>query len=265
LFVSVDKSWKGNEFTLVTVKPYVAEAMKGLNCMIPECIHLYGIEAAERWFSNAGLLSRSEMGPHTTVNHLLQRPRNKSACRQRPISDRNELDADSAHHASHTASRQAPPQTPDYTAQNLLASRGHGNDVGSFGSIYQRQHDDDSIATTKTTTEQMDINTTPGVIVQIDPTIKIHQPNTTHDDKSYGPSSAGFNTDSTKRELREERRLDQDLLKEMRQLTRQTNDSDNSAKTTHSTEAKLVEAFAMIEQNENPQGDGTTRPDIHLT
>jgi hypothetical protein len=27
LFVSVDKSWKGSDFTLTTVKPYAAEAM----------------------------------------------------------------------------------------------------------------------------------------------------------------------------------------------------------------------------------------------
>jgi hypothetical protein len=39
LFVSVDKSWRGNDFTLLTVKPYAAEAVKALNCMIPECLH----------------------------------------------------------------------------------------------------------------------------------------------------------------------------------------------------------------------------------
>jgi hypothetical protein len=61
IFVSADKSWKRNEFALVTVKPYAAEAMKALNCMIPECIHLYGVEAAQRWFSNAGLLAYQDV------------------------------------------------------------------------------------------------------------------------------------------------------------------------------------------------------------
>jgi hypothetical protein len=56
-FASVNKSWKGNEFKLVTAKPYAAEAMKALNCMIPECIHLYGVEAAKCWISNAGFLT----------------------------------------------------------------------------------------------------------------------------------------------------------------------------------------------------------------
>jgi hypothetical protein len=57
LFVYVDKPWKGNSFTLVTVKPYAAEAVKALNCMIPECLHYYGEEAVQARFSNAGLLA----------------------------------------------------------------------------------------------------------------------------------------------------------------------------------------------------------------
>jgi hypothetical protein len=57
LFVSAEKSWKGNTFTLVTVKPYAAEAVKALNCMIPEYLHYYGEVAVQAWFSNAGLLA----------------------------------------------------------------------------------------------------------------------------------------------------------------------------------------------------------------
>jgi hypothetical protein len=58
IFVSVDRSWRGNDFTLVTVKPYAADAFKALNCMIPECTYLlYGAAAAKAWFSNAGLIA----------------------------------------------------------------------------------------------------------------------------------------------------------------------------------------------------------------
>jgi hypothetical protein len=49
----------------------------------------------------------------------------------------------------------------------------------------------------------MDINTNPGVIVQMDPTMEIQQ-KTTDDDKSYGASSTGFTTGTTRRELHEE-------------------------------------------------------------
>jgi hypothetical protein len=52
----------------------------------------------------------------------------------------------------------------------------------------------------------MDINTNPGVIVQMDPTMEIQQ-KTTDDDKSYGASSAGFTTGTTRRELHEERQI----------------------------------------------------------
>jgi hypothetical protein len=55
IFAAVDKSWKGNSFQLVTVKPYAAEAMKILNSMIPECLHLYGKDTVKLWFSNTGL------------------------------------------------------------------------------------------------------------------------------------------------------------------------------------------------------------------
>jgi hypothetical protein len=57
IFVSADKSWRGNDFTLITVKPYAAAAIKALNCMIPECTFRYGKEAAQKWFSNADLLA----------------------------------------------------------------------------------------------------------------------------------------------------------------------------------------------------------------
>jgi hypothetical protein len=155
------------------------------------------------------------------------------------------------------------PQTPDYTVQNMLASRGHGNDVASFASVFQRQHDEDSIATTKTTAEEMDINTTPGVIVQMDPTMEIQQNNTDDDDKSYGASSAGFTTGTTRSELRRERLVNKNLLQEMKQLEGRDNDSDNqSAKTTQSTTAKLAEALAMIERMQMvPPGQILISPD----
>jgi hypothetical protein len=183
------------------------------------------------------------MGSDETIGNITPRSRNQSACRQRSVSDQNELDDDSPHDAS-TGDKK-----PDYTVHNLLASRGHGNDVGSFGSVYQRQHDDDSIVTMKTTTEEMDINTTPGVIVQMDHNLEIQQNNNTDDDKSYGASSAGFTTGTTRRELQEERRINKNLLLEMKQLTGQDSASDNqSTKTTQSTRVKLVEALAMIER-----------------
>jgi hypothetical protein len=61
IFASVDRSWRCNDFTLVTVKPYAADALKALNSMIPECTYLYGEAAAKKWFSNAGLLAYQQV------------------------------------------------------------------------------------------------------------------------------------------------------------------------------------------------------------
>jgi hypothetical protein len=261
LFVSVDKSWKGNEFALVTVKPYAEEAMKALNCMIPECIHLYGVEAAQRWFSNAGLLACQDVKwdptKQSTTSHQDQETK--------ALVDEDQTGTNwmlTAPIMQAQATRPAP-QTPDYTVQNMLASRGHGNDVASFASVFQRQHDEDSIVTTKTTTEELDINTTPGVVVQMDPNMEIQKSNTDDEDQSYGASSAGFTTGTTWSELRKERLINKNLLKEMKQLERRDNDSDNqSTKTTQSTTAKLAEALAMIARMQMaPPGQILISPD----
>jgi hypothetical protein len=175
LFVSVDKSWKGNEFALVTVKPYAAEAIKALNCMIPECSHLYGVEAAKRWYSNAGLLAYQDVTwdptKQSTTSHQDQETKALVDEDMFQIGTNWVLTAP----IMQTQATRPAPQTPDYTVQNMLASRGHGNDVASFASVFQRQHDEDSIVTTKTTAEELDINTTPGVVVQMDPNMEIQK------------------------------------------------------------------------------------------
>jgi hypothetical protein len=214
--------------------------MKALNCMIPECIHLYGIEAAKRWFSNLGLLAYQDVKwdptKQSTTSHQDQETK---ALVDEDLFQIGTNWMLTAPIMKAKATRQAP-QTPDYTVQNLLATRGHGNDVGSFGSVFQRQHYDNSIATTKTTTEEMDINTNPEVIVQMDPNMEIQQ-KTRGGDKSYRASSAGFTTGTTRRELHEEGKINKNVLLEMQQLVGQDNDSDNQS-------AKTTQALAMIDR-----------------
>jgi hypothetical protein len=67
IFVSVDKSWRGNDFTLVTVKPYAADAKKALSCMIPECTYLYGEAAAKRWYYLPIKMYRATAGASETT------------------------------------------------------------------------------------------------------------------------------------------------------------------------------------------------------
>jgi hypothetical protein len=87
------------------------------------------------------------------------------------------------------------------------------------------------------------------------------------DDKSYGASSSGYTTGTTRRELHEERLINKNLLLEMKKLEGRDNDSDNqSTKTTKSTKEKLAEALAIIDrmwipENTAPPGQIFISPD----
>lgn len=60
IFISVDKSYRGNDFTLTVPKIYADQAVRVLHNMVPECLHLYGEEAA-RWFTNIGLMAYQDV------------------------------------------------------------------------------------------------------------------------------------------------------------------------------------------------------------
>jgi len=244
LFVSVDKSWRGSNFTLVTVKPYAAEAMKALNSMIPECLHHYGEEAAKVWFSNAGLLAfqnvKWDPKKQSTTSHQ------DSATRALVEEDLFQIGTNwkiEAPILTPTSTRDTRATTPPkYTVENLLASRNTDNDVRSFGSVFGRTHDSNSLAH-----ESIDVDDTPKTVIQIDPNLVITT-NDHQDDISLGASSAGFTTGTTRAKLHNQTEINAELLKENQALaamiTEQTD--DNSIKTTKSTTVKLAEALEQI-------------------
>jgi hypothetical protein len=84
IFASVDRSWLGNDFTLVTVKLYAADALKALNSFV------WGSRSQkvvlQRW---APCLSKVKWGPHYTSHDLAPRPRpsHPGARRRRLISN----------------------------------------------------------------------------------------------------------------------------------------------------------------------------------
>jgi hypothetical protein len=147
IFVSVDKSWRGNDFTLVTVKPYAADAIKALNCMIPECTYMYGEEAAKRWFSNAGLLAYQNVSwdPSTqaTTSH---QDHSTQALVDEDLFELGSAWMQQAPILQPPANR---PQShaPQYSVENLLEAREKEADVHSFGLVYGRNHDGESVAT----------------------------------------------------------------------------------------------------------------------
>jgi hypothetical protein len=246
LFVSVDKSWRGNDFTLVTVKPYAGEAIKALNCMIPECLHYYGEEATKVWFSNAGLLA---------YQNVKWDPDKQSTTSHQDSTTKALVDEDLFHIGSNwkmeapiiqpEATRdQRQQQQKIYTVENVLESRTTDNDVRSFGSVFGRNHDGDSIETEKNSDTAEESTRT---IIQIDPNLEITDKGD-KDDMSFDASSAGFTTGTTRAKLRNQTEINTDLLKENQALAALLNEQsdDHSVKTTKSTTDKLAEALQQI-------------------
>jgi hypothetical protein len=141
IFVSVDKSWRGNDFTLVTVKPYAANAIKALNCMVPECTYLYGEAAAKRWFSNTGLLAYQNVNwdPSTQATTSHQDHTTQALVEE----DLFELGSAWMNQAPILQPQANRPQSqePQYLVKNLLKARETDTYIHSFGSVYGRQHD----------------------------------------------------------------------------------------------------------------------------
>jgi hypothetical protein len=87
------------------------------------------------------------------------------------------------------------------------------------------------------------------VIVQIDPNLEPTADRNPDDDRSYDASSAGFTTNSTRRNLRDEKVTNANLLKENHILAARLagQDSDEeSCKTTVSTRDQLAEALKEL-------------------
>jgi hypothetical protein len=138
IFVAIHKSWRGNDFTLVTVKPYAADPIKALNCMIRT--YLYGEEAAKRWFSNTGLLAYQNVNwdPSTqaTTSH---QDHTTQVLVEEDLFESGSAWMTQAPILQPQANRPHSNKQP-YSMENLLESRQTDNEVHSFGSVFGRQH-----------------------------------------------------------------------------------------------------------------------------
>jgi hypothetical protein len=184
LFVSVDKSWRGNDFTLITVKPYAAEAVKALNCMIPECLHYYGEEAVKAWHSNAGLLAYKNVNwdptKQSTTSHQDYATQALVEEDLFQIGSNWKMEAPIMQPQANCDKQQA--QQKNYTVENLLASRNTDTNVRSFGSAFGRDHDADSVVSEKKIEEP------PITVIQTNPTLLINEKEN-QDDMSFDASA----------------------------------------------------------------------------
>jgi hypothetical protein len=289
LSVSVDKSWKGGTYVVVSVKPYAQEAMQALNYMIPECTHEFGKEAAKLWFTTPGLLA---------YQHVKWDPNKRSTTSQqdretramvaedlfgigtswkieapimRGIARRPTEIAANNRANNHPASQTAAASVAAATA--AIHSRTIDSDVRSFGSIYGRTPDDESIATNRTAAKDnaTDVEEPTNVVIQFDPNLPTdanQQKEQDNDAHSMAASSAGFTRDSTRSKLREQTKVNELLRQQMLDLNALLNPSDDASilsnmteKTTKSTRQQLAEALASLQlMQQNQASKDTTQP-----
>jgi hypothetical protein len=276
LFVSVDKSWKGGTHTIITVKPYAAEAMKAINYMIPECLHEYGTDAAAQWFTTPGLLAYQNVKWDPTKRSTTsQQDRETKALVEEDlfgIGTTWKLDAPVLRGQPQRPAAGNLLSTPLQPVQIAIHSRATDDDVRSFGSIFGRTPDDASVATTP---DGLNTDANPSgptnVVVQFDAGLS-SLPDTpmTHDDRSFDASSAGFTTGSTRSKLREQEQINDTLRQQMLQLNEQNqqndDDSTHTEKTTQSTRNQLAVALAALKLLQEQQVPPIpTPPPIRIT
>jgi hypothetical protein len=132
-----------------------------------------------------------------------------------------------------------------YSVQNLLAARQTGDaEVHSFGSVYGRKQDGDSVTTAQPTPP-----TPTNVIAHIDPALEPNSDKTPGNDRSYDAPSTGFTTASTRRNLCNEKATNANLLKENHELAAQLagrDSGEDSCRTTASTRNQLADALRKL-------------------
>jgi hypothetical protein len=152
--------------------------------------------------------------------------------------------------------------------QAALHSRATDHDVRSFGSIYGLQPDAESEAIRQGTNPT--VATTPtNVVVQFDAALQDKESNDMKDDQSFDASSAGFTTGSTRSKLREQEKINETLRNQMialNEINQQKNDDDSNqtAKTTQSTQHQLAVALAALQLLQEQQAIVTNPPSATL-
>ena len=162
LFITTDRNWDGNGYILVTIKTYYDEALRALNNMVPECVWMFGKEAAKKWFTTTGL--------HAFQNIRWDPDKGKTHSTDRALSalvdedflgmgkewqTKNRVSRDTA---AATAAAFIPasifnPDQTQVTAKDIIAERQKNNirsddSVKTFGDrVFHREHDGDTVAT----------------------------------------------------------------------------------------------------------------------
>ena len=252
---------------MTTVALYAKEAFKAISNMIPECLFLYGKEAGEKWFTNRGLEA------YKTITWCPKKKTTSSTSDKlsKTLVDEDFFGLGMEWNKNNTDLNEIKRSENNQVA-TVLSERANDLEVHSFGSVYGRSHDGESIATTKPkeNVRKTTISFDPETIEKNSDKAK------SKEDMSLGMSSAGFTTDSVRVRLKDEKELNKKLLEENRILmerlqknddqsvvstnTATTNKSARSTKTTVSTTQRLAAALkelTVLKANKEIQATAT--------
>ena len=278
LFVNIDKSWKqGNDYIGTTPKKYVDQARRTLNNMIPACLAKYG-QGAEKWFTTTGLLVYKDVqfDTQTGTTTSKQAEETEKLVNEQDIFGMGEIWKESLDPTAQDSSRPTdtpPANTPNDTMSKILQSRALSNDIQSLGSVYNRNKDDDTIATHASKNNMNSFQPATDTLVEFDVTnmeISTQKNSQQSMNHSMGMSTAGQTTGTTRLKVKELEQLNKQLQLENQQLyeaqleessvitshTTKTTKAKLSAaeielqelKTQMAEQAKLLQSFAQLQQ-----------------
>jgi hypothetical protein len=219
IFHNVDFAWSQNNVCLCTVvKMYQNTADNAINNIIPEALHTYG-PSAGKWFTSQALMM---------YENIKWDPTKKSTTTQMATDTSKILEEDLWGLANTwktrpvAASSAADNPVANMSAVGLAIDRMNltsARDVASFGSLFARDKDDDTIATTAPVVPPLPTNDKRTTIVFDAAALPGNQGVPKDDDDGMSMSTAAKTTESTRLRLRETK----DTLADTRaQLEQQT-------------------------------------------
>jgi hypothetical protein len=150
IFVSVDKAYRGNDFTLTVPKIYADQAVRVLHNMIPECFHQYGEQAA-RWFTNVGLMAYQDVkwDPLLNATTSANDETVTEMVEENHFGMGSEWKAPVLHEPAPTTTHIEDISNVGRSVGEMLAARaqrGIHDDTSSFGEVFGRSHSGSTIA-----------------------------------------------------------------------------------------------------------------------
>ena len=216
IFISVDPSYRGNDYTLTVPKIYAEQGMRVLNNMIPECLHLYGSQAG-KWFTNIGLLAYQDVKWDPMLNITT-------------AADDDAADEMVEEHLFGMGSewKDALPQESPHNTQTHIdgigqldktvgeilaerAKRGIHDDTSSFGDVFGRSHSGSTIAPIQPPQVSGPVNRARRVGFRVENENATEARPTPTDDATVSTMGSEVTTGSTRRTLRHQLEVNESL------------------------------------------------------